>query len=84
MSAPIASTDRLPPNRVSGDTFANGKGIDWPLCDLCGAVMTAEASEPHVIRFACENDDFTISFASCRNSDRYCAWRMAHPIKGVD
>lgn len=66
-----------------GDRFANDEKIDWPLCDACGTSMTQMPSEPYVARFRCHRFgcDFyqrELSFASCRHSDRYCAWELLH------
>jgi hypothetical protein len=59
--------------------------LDWPKCDLCGDVMEqALHSGAGVVYFFCHNDDFTISFRSCRYGHTHCAWDMLHPIRGLD
>ena len=60
-----------------GDSFANGKGVNWPLCENCQAVMEKADLEVRVASFFCPQDGFTVSFPSCRYSDRYCAWERA-------
>jgi hypothetical protein len=55
--------------------------LDWPKCDLCGALMDrTDQSGPGVVYFKCPNDDFNISFRSCRYGHTHCAWDMLHPL----
>lgn len=73
-AAMAAHRARYPFNGGRGAAYANGKPIDWPKCDLCGEVMRQVDLELYVASFYCPHDTFTLSFPSCRYSDRYCAW----------
>ena len=73
-----------PFNGGRGDRYAHGGKMDWPKCDRCGEVMTQYDVEPYVASFRCAVDDFTLSFQSCRYSDRYCAWDWLIPDPPYD